>query len=186
MSKGCQFTCDSCLGPGAWISGSGGVSALLFLFPISRIALGLKGPSLISVSDWSSSCFSVLLPASPDATCLPHFSSAAQVFRRAEAAASPVFFSATFGDTGGRRTQCGVFSSTPQVGTRTQSTHFRPLCMPGYICSSSLFSVPLLTCHHFQDYLLKGIYYFLMKMVPVHCKTSKQLRQKLPETQTQK
>lgn len=155
MSKGCQFAHDSCLGPSTWISGSGGVSALCSPFPVPCTTGGLKGPFLIRVPDWSNFCFSAPLPISPDAACLPRFSSAAQVFRRAETAASPFFFSATVGGTGGRRTQCGVFSSTPQVGTRT---HFQPLCMPGYIVhplsSLSLFSLFIISKTIFERKLL--------------------------------
>lgn len=59
-------------------------------------------------------CFSGPLPITSDAACHPHFCGL-EVIRRAEAAASSVFFSATFWDTGARNTWLRVSSSAPQV-----------------------------------------------------------------------
>lgn len=77
--------------------------------PHLTTTLGLKGSSMVNVRNQESHFyFSGPLPITSDATCLPH-RRGVQVFRRAEAAASPLF-SAAFWDTGAR-----VFSSTPQV-----------------------------------------------------------------------
>lgn len=59
-------------------------------------------------------CFSGPLPITSDAACPPHFCGL-EVIRRAEAAASSVFFSATVWDTGARNTWLRVSSSAPQV-----------------------------------------------------------------------
>lgn len=58
--------------------------------------LGLRRCSVVNVPEQQSCfCFSGPLPITSDAACPPHFCGL-EVFRRAEAAASSVFFSAAF------------------------------------------------------------------------------------------
>lgn len=80
----------------------------------------LSWRSTANVPDQQSGvCFSGPLPITSDAACPPHFCGL-EVVRRAEAAASSVFFSATSWATGARNTWLRVSSSAPQVSVSVQ------------------------------------------------------------------
>lgn len=99
--------------------------------------LGLRRCSVVNVPEQQSCfCFSGPLPITSDAACPPHFCGL-EVFRRAEAAASSIFFSATFWDTRARNTGLRVSSSAPQVSIVSGSTHCWPLGMLQNAASSS-------------------------------------------------
>lgn len=98
---------------------------------------GLRRCSMANVPDQQSCfCFSGPLPITSDAACPPYFCGL-EVFRRAEAAASSVFFSATFWDTGARNARLWVSSSAPQVSISVWIYHCWPLCMLQNAASSS-------------------------------------------------